>query len=119
MGGYSLYVKDGVPTYCYNLLGGEKTYVRSTSALAPGRHELALQFQPDGNGGAKVVIRADGAAVAEGSVPKLTPMMYEASDGFSVGVDQGSFVSPETMDAPAAPVALVRFEYAQAPKPRG
>ena len=62
--------------------------------------------------------RTDGAAV-EGSVPKLSPMMYEASDGFSVGIDQGSFVSPETINALAAPVALVRFEYAQASKPRG
>ena len=118
MGGYSLYVKDGVPTYCYNLLGDETTYVRSPGALKSGRHELALQFEPDNNGSANVVLLVDGVTRAEGVVPKLTPMMYEASDGFSVGVDQGSTVSPETIDALAAPVESVRFEFTQGAKPR-
>jgi arylsulfatase len=117
MGGYSLYVKDGAPVYCYNFLGGETSYVRGP-ALTPGRHELLLRFQPDGQGGAQVVMKVEGAGDVAGAIPRLTPMMYEASDGFSVGVDQGSNVSPETVDAAAAPVASLRFEFPQGAKPR-
>ena len=115
MGGYSLYLKDGVPTYCYNLLGDPVTYVRAGAPLTPGRHELRLQFRPDGQGAAGVVLEVDVAGRTTGTVPKITPLMYEASDGFSVGVDQGSPVSPETKEAVAAPVVSVRFEY---PAPR-
>ena len=45
-------------------------------------------------------------------------MMYEASDGFSAGVDQGSQVSPETVDAAPAPVTLLRFQYSGEVRPR-
>jgi arylsulfatase len=119
MGGYSLYLKDGVPVYCYNLLGGHVTYVRGPRPLAPGRHELLLQFRPDSNGAASVTMQTDGAERVQGLIPKLTPMMYEASDGFSVGLDQGSPVSPETIGAAPAAVDSLRFEFAQDVSPRG
>jgi arylsulfatase A-like enzyme len=114
MGGYSLYLRDGVPVYCYNLLGGEKTFVRGNAPLGAGRHELTTQFQPDAQGGATVTLSIDGTASTQGKVPKLTPMMYEASDGFSVGLDQGSSVSPETAGVAAADVAALRIEVAAA-----
>jgi hypothetical protein len=34
--GWSLYVKDGKPAYCYNLAGAEITTIRSSEALTPG-----------------------------------------------------------------------------------
>ena len=119
MGGFSVYVKDRIPVYCYNLLGGDLSYVRGTDPLAPGRHELLVQFRPEGNGAATVTMQVDGADHAEGTIPKLTPIMYEASDGFSVGVDQGSPVSPETVDAVPAAVDALRFEFVQRRQNRG
>lgn len=119
MGGYSLYLQDGVAVYCYNLLGGDVTYVRGARPLPAGGHELQLQFRPDGKGAASVTLQVDGSAYAAGRIPQLTPMMYEASDGFSVGVDQGSPVSPETSDAAPVDVADLRFEFRQDASPRG
>jgi arylsulfatase A-like enzyme len=114
MGGYSVYLKNGVPVYCYNLLGGEKTLVRGSAPLAAGRHELTLEFHPNAQGGATVKLSADGVTSTQGKIPKLTPMMYEASDGFSVGLDQGSSVSPETAGVAASGVAALRVEVAAA-----
>ena len=36
--GWSLYLNDGVPTYCYNFPGPQLTYIRAFDALPPGRH---------------------------------------------------------------------------------
>jgi arylsulfatase len=111
MCGYSVYLKAGVPVYCYNLLGGEMTYVRGTSALPAGRHELTVQFRPDSQGGATVTLAVDRATPAQGTIRKLSTFLYEASDGFSVGLDQGSPVSPETTGVAAAGVEALRFEF--------
>ena len=111
MGGYSAYVKDGVLVYCYNLLGGDVTYLRGANPLSSGRHEVLIRFQPDGQGAATVTMQVDGSDYAQGRIPKLTPFMYEASDGFSVGLDQGSAVSPETTGATPGGVPELRFEY--------
>jgi hypothetical protein len=100
-----------VPVYCYNLLGGDTTSVRGNAPLTAGTHELMLDFHPDAQGGATVVLTVDGTNSTKGTIPKLAQMLYEASDGFSVGLDQGSSVSPETVDVPAAAVAAVRFEF--------
>jgi arylsulfatase len=115
MGGYSVYLKDGIPVYCYNLFGSELTYVRGPAALPAGKHELIVTFRPDPQGAATVALAVDGTDVADGTIPKLAPFTYEASDGFSVGVDQGSSVSPATVDARAAAVEWVRFEFQPPP----
>ena len=111
MGGYSLYLKDGVPVYCYNLLGGEMTFVRGNAPLTAGAHELKVDFQPDAQGSATVTLTVDGTTPSTAKIPKLTQMLYEASDGFSVGLDQGSSVSPEAADVAPASVTALRFEF--------
>jgi arylsulfatase len=107
-----VYLQDGVPVYCYNFLGSATTYVRG-KPLAAGRHKPLLKFRPNGNGPAAITMQVDSTDRTRGTVPKLTPMPYEASGGLSVGLDQGRQVPPET--AGAAPVAIesLRFEFAQ------
>ncbi len=111
MGGYSLYVDRGTAAYCYNLLDLERTCLRVAGPLGAGRHVVSLRFRPAADGSAAVSLTVDGGTPAEERIPRLTPMMYEASDGFSVGTDTGSVVAPETADAPALPVESVRFEF--------
>ena len=36
-GGWSLYVKDGVPAYGYNFLGMQQSNIVASKSLAPGR----------------------------------------------------------------------------------
>ena len=49
-GGWSLYVKDGVPAYDYNFLGLERFSVKSSHKLAPGKSTVKLDFAYDGGG---------------------------------------------------------------------
>jgi arylsulfatase A-like enzyme len=115
MGGYSLYLKDGIPAYCYNFLGSDLTCLRGTTALAAGRHELRVQFRPDADGGAGISLQVDGGTPLQGRIPKIMPFIYEASDGFSIGLDQGSSVSPDTVGAVPVEVIEVRFDFPRPP----
>ena len=49
-GGWSLYVKDGVPAYDYNFLGLQRFSVASAKKLSPGKHTLVFDFAYDGGG---------------------------------------------------------------------
>ena len=48
--GWSLYVKDGKPKYCYNLLGLERFNVEGDAAIPPGTHQVRMEFAYDGGG---------------------------------------------------------------------
>jgi len=52
-GGYSLYVKDGKPTYEYNWFGEARYQVRSSQKLSPGSAPIRMEFKYDGGGIAK------------------------------------------------------------------
>jgi hypothetical protein len=49
-GGWSFYLKDGCPTFCYNLFGLERAYVRGTTAVPVGDHQIRVEFAYDGGG---------------------------------------------------------------------
>jgi hypothetical protein len=52
-GGWSLYVKDGKPTYHYNFLGLKRFAVVSNKRLAPGKATIVFDFVYDGGGAGK------------------------------------------------------------------
>ena len=52
-GGWSLYVKDGVPGYDYNFLGMQRSSVVGTGKLAPGKATIRFDFAYDGGGPGK------------------------------------------------------------------
>lgn len=102
-GGWSLYAKDGVPTYCHNLFGLARFTVSGTTALTPGKHELRMDFHYDGGGlgkGGTVTLSVDGSPVGEGRVEATVPMAFSADETANLGIDHGSPVSddytPET-----------------------
>ena len=49
-GGWSLYLDEGVPTHCYNLLGLARVKATGTEALTPGNHQVRVEFTYDGGG---------------------------------------------------------------------
>ena len=51
--GWSLYAKDGRPTYCYNLLGLQRFKIEAEAAIPPGTHQVRMEFAYDGGGPAK------------------------------------------------------------------
>jgi arylsulfatase len=92
-GGWSLYVKDGVPAYDYNFLGLQRTSIASTKKLAPGKAELRLEFAYDGGGPAKGgqgKLFVNGEKVAEGRIPATQPGIFSADETADVGIDLGT-----------------------------
>src|SRR5467141_2264132 len=49
-GGWSLYAKNGRPTYCYNFLGLEHFFINATSEIPEGSHQVRAEFSYDGGG---------------------------------------------------------------------
>lgn len=96
-GGWSFYFRDGRPTFCYNLFGIERSYIRAPDTVGVGLHQVRSEFAYDGGGlgkGGTVTLFVDGTAVAEGRVERTEPIGfgYEFSD---VGRDSLSAVTPE------------------------
>ncbi|HWY58575.1 MAG TPA: arylsulfatase [Terriglobales bacterium] len=98
IGGWSLYAKGGKLKYCYNFLGIHQFYAESNNALAPGEHQVRMEFAYAGGGlgkGGIVTLYVDGKKVGEGKVAVTAAMVFSADDGCDVGVDNGSPVSPD------------------------
>jgi hypothetical protein len=92
-GGWSLYVKDGVPAYDYNFLGLQRTSIASTKKLAAGKAELRFQFDYDGGGPAKGGMGSlfvNGEKVGEGRIAVTQPGMFSADETADVGIDLGT-----------------------------
>jgi len=92
-GGWSLYVRDGVPGYHYNLLGMQQFPVVATEKLAAGKHVIRLEFAYDGPGLAKggtATLFVDDKQVAEGKLPATQPMIFSADETADVGIDLGT-----------------------------
>jgi arylsulfatase len=92
-GGWSLYVKNGVPAYDYNFLGLQRTSVTSARKLAAGKAELRLEFAYDGGGPAKggmATLFINGEKVGEGRIPATQPGLFSADETADVGIDLGT-----------------------------
>ena len=101
-GGWMFYVKDGILTYLYNLVGLRHFVVTATQPLTAGTHQVRMEFAYDGGGLAKgggVTLLVDGKSVGQGRVEQTAPMVFSADETSNVGVKHGS---PMTPDVPAA-----------------
>jgi len=92
-GGWSLYVKDGVPAYDYNFLGLQRSSVSANKKLAPGKHTVVFQFDYDGGGpgkGGKGTLLVDGQKVAEGRIEHTQAGLFSADETADIGIDLGT-----------------------------
>jgi len=97
-GGYSLYLKDGKPTYEYNWFGEARYRVRSSQRLSPGPATIRVEFKYDGGGIAKggtVALFVNGKKVGEGRIDKTEPVRFSANETFDTGLDSASPVNTE------------------------
>jgi arylsulfatase len=98
IGGWSLYAKGGKLKYCYNWGGFKHFIIEGATKLAPGEHQVRMEFAYDGGGlgkGAEVTLYLDGQKDGEGVVGATLAMIFSADDGCDVGKDGGSAVSPD------------------------
>ena len=96
VGGYTLFVKDGKPTYEYNWFGMDRYRVTSSEPLPAGKSTIRVEFKYDGGGVAKggaVTMFVNDKKVAEGRVEKTIFGRFSADETFDTGFDTGSPVS--------------------------
>jgi arylsulfatase A-like enzyme len=92
-GGWSLYVKDGVPGYAYNFLGLEQTSIVADEPLAPGKATVKFDFAYDGGGpgkGGMGTLYVNGEKVAEGRIEHTQAGLFSADETADVGIDLGT-----------------------------
>ena len=80
--GYGRYLKDGKPTFTYNLLGLERPKWQGAEALAPGKHTVVFDWKMDPQGmavgrGGTGTLSVKGKQVAQRSLPKSLPFLWQ------------------------------------------
>jgi arylsulfatase len=100
-GGWSLYLKDGKPTYCYNFLGLQEYKVQVPNALAPGKATIRMNFDYDGGGlgkGGMASILVNGEKVASGRIERTQAMIFSADETAGVGIDDATPVTTDCQE---------------------
>jgi len=95
-GGWSLYVKDGKPTYTYNWLGLKQYTMTAKQALPEGKSTIRFEFVYDGGGtgkGGTGTIYVNGKSVATGRIDQTQCCAFSADEGADVGSDEGTPVT--------------------------
>ena len=111
-GGWSLYVHDGTPAFCYNLFGLRRDVWHGAQALTPGEHDVVVELAYDGGGlgkGGTVTLRVDGADVGGGHLEASVPMIFSPDETTDVGEDLASPVSEEYTPATSRFTGTIRW----------
>jgi arylsulfatase len=111
-GGWSLYISDGRPAYCYNLFGLQQFKVYGEQPIPAGEHQVRMEFAYDGGGLAKggtVTLYLDGTKVGEGRVNATVPMAFSADETTDVGRDTATPVSDDYGPKDSAFTGRVRW----------
>jgi arylsulfatase len=104
-GGWSLYLKDGKPTYTYNFLGLQRFTVAAAQVVPAGKSTIRFDFAYDGGGLAKGglgTIFVNDKKVAEGRIERTQPMAFSLDDAADVGMDEGTPVTEEYKSSDSA-----------------
>jgi arylsulfatase A-like enzyme len=95
-GGWSLYLKDGRPTYTYNWLGLQRYTLAAKQALPAGKATIRYEFAYDGGGvgkGGTGTLFVNGKKVATGRIDRTQCCAFSADEGADVGADEGTPVT--------------------------
>jgi arylsulfatase A-like enzyme len=97
-GGWSLYLHEGRPAYCYNTFGVQRFKVYGADPVPAGEHQVRMEFTYDGGGvgkGGDVVLFVDGDNAGGGRVEMTVPMVFSADETTDVGSDSATPVSDD------------------------
>ncbi len=100
-GGLTLYMKDGILSYEYNLFEIARTNIRAKDRLPAGKVKIQVEtsyVERKAAGPLKVVLKVNGKEVASGVVPVSAPLGFTANDALDFGIDLGSPVGLEYYD---------------------
>jgi arylsulfatase A-like enzyme len=96
--GWSLYLHEGRPAYCYNLFGLQRFKIYGEQPVPAGQHQVRIEFAYDGGGLAKggdVTLYVDGDKVGEGRVEHTVAMLFSADETTDLGRDSATPVSDD------------------------
>ena len=77
-GGWSLYMTEGKPAYCYNLFGLQRFKVYGGDAVPAGEHQIRVEFTYDGGGLGK---GGSAALFVDGTQGRGRPRRCDRADG--------------------------------------
>jgi arylsulfatase len=89
-GGWSLYLKDGKPTYTYNFLGLKRFTITAKQPVPAGKATIRFEFAYDGGGlgkGGTGTLFVNGRQVAQGRIERTQAMVFSGDEGADVGED--------------------------------
>ena len=94
-GGWSFYMLDGDLYYTYNWVGLELYTVKSTAKVAPGKHNLVLDFAYEGGrgGGGTATLLMDGQKIGEGKIAKTNANTFGIDESADLGTDENTPVT--------------------------
>jgi arylsulfatase len=96
--GWALYLLDGKPAYCHNVLGLARFKAYGDTPVPPGTHQVRMEFAYDGGGLAKggtITLYIDGTKAGDGRAEATVPMAYSADETCDLGSDTGTSVSDD------------------------
>jgi arylsulfatase A-like enzyme len=87
--GWAWYLLDGRLVVTFNVFGAPYRFA-SEPRVSAGRHALGVEFRHEQPAGGAVVLRVDGAGVAEGRLPVNLPFRWQIGGaGLLIGRDRG------------------------------
>ena len=89
-GGWSLYMKNGKPTYTYNFLGLKRFTITAKQPVPAGKTTIRFEFAYEGGGlgkGGTGTLFVNGKRVAQGRIEQTQPFIFSADEGTDVGED--------------------------------
>jgi arylsulfatase len=96
--GWCLYLHDGKPAFCHNLLTLQRFKVYGDAPVPAGTHQVRMEFAYDGGGlakGGNITLFVDGKQCGEGRAEATVPMIYSADETCDLGSDTGTPVSDD------------------------
>lgn len=100
--GWSLYIHEAKPVFCYNF-AGQRTFVRGAEKLGAGDRQIEVRFSYDGGGhglGGDLSLLVDGEHVAEGRLEATIRNLFSLDETLDVGCDRGSPVADDYANHP-------------------
>ncbi|NOD78814.1 arylsulfatase [Ruegeria sp. HKCCD4332] len=99
--GYGFYLKDGKPTFTWNMLNLERIQWQGDDALTPGKHTVEFDFKYDGLGDGTLAygdasgigqsgtgtLSVDGKVVATKKMKNTIPVILQWDESFDIGQD--------------------------------
>jgi arylsulfatase A-like enzyme len=97
-GGWTLYAKDGLLKFVYNVLGINEYHTEATKPIPTGKHQVRMEFAYDGGGlgkGGTVSLYYGGQKVGEGRVEETQGYVFSADETTDIGYESGTPVSKD------------------------